>query len=97
MASTLGWVLVLTAGLALADPIRLPAIQGLSRAPLRGRTRHRSAARRHSGRRGGPNGSTVGVAQPIIINFPGLVDDAGATESAVHVFQSRRFPARSTG
>ena len=31
------------------------------------------------------NGSTVGVAQPIIINFPGRVDDAGAAESAVHV------------
>jgi lipoprotein-anchoring transpeptidase ErfK/SrfK len=31
------------------------------------------------------NGSTVGVGQPIIINFPGRVDDAGATESAIHV------------
>ncbi|SRX95288.1 hypothetical protein MSP7336_03552 [Mycobacterium shimoidei] len=31
------------------------------------------------------NGATVGVAQPILINFPGLVDDAGATESAVHI------------
>ncbi len=30
-------------------------------------------------------GSTVGVGQPIIINFPGRVDDAGAAESAVHV------------
>src|ERR1700756_3638105 len=29
------------------------------------------------------NGSTVGVAQPIIINFPGPVDDAGANENAV--------------
>jgi len=27
----------------------------------------------------------VGVAQPIIINFPGLVDDAGAAENAVHI------------
>jgi len=31
------------------------------------------------------NGATVGVAQPIIINFPGLVDDAGAAENAVHI------------
>jgi lipoprotein-anchoring transpeptidase ErfK/SrfK len=31
------------------------------------------------------NGSTVGVAQPIIINFPGRVDDAGAAIDAVHV------------
>jgi len=31
------------------------------------------------------NGATVGVAQPIIINFPGLVDDAGAAEGAVHI------------
>jgi lipoprotein-anchoring transpeptidase ErfK/SrfK len=31
------------------------------------------------------NGATVGVAQPIIINFPGLVDDSAAAESAVHV------------
>jgi lipoprotein-anchoring transpeptidase ErfK/SrfK len=27
----------------------------------------------------------VGVGQPILINFPGLVDDAGAAEAAVHV------------
>jgi lipoprotein-anchoring transpeptidase ErfK/SrfK len=31
------------------------------------------------------NGSTVGVAQPIIINFPGTVEDAGAAINAVHV------------
>ncbi|OBI98194.1 hypothetical protein A5660_05165 [Mycobacterium alsense] len=31
------------------------------------------------------NGSTVGVGQPIIINFPGRVDDAGAAIDAVHV------------
>ncbi len=31
------------------------------------------------------NGSTVGVAQPIIINFPGPVDDAGVTESAIDI------------
>jgi hypothetical protein len=31
------------------------------------------------------NGSTVGVGQPIILNFPGRVDDAGAAIDAVHV------------
>ena len=31
------------------------------------------------------NGATVGVAQPIIINFPGLVEDSGATENAIHI------------
>jgi lipoprotein-anchoring transpeptidase ErfK/SrfK len=31
------------------------------------------------------NGSTVGVAQPIILNFPGLVADAAAAEDAVHI------------
>jgi len=31
------------------------------------------------------NGSTVGVGQPIILNFPGRVDDAGAAINAVHV------------
>ncbi len=30
-------------------------------------------------------GATVGVGQPIIINFPGRVEDAGAAEAAVHV------------
>ena len=31
------------------------------------------------------NGSTVGVGQPIVLNFPGRVDDAGAAINAVHV------------
>src|SRR6202166_2937855 len=30
-------------------------------------------------------GSMVGVGQPIIINFPGRVDDSGAAQAAVHV------------
>ena len=106
VASILGWVLVLSAGPALAIRIRLPAIQGLSR-----RTRAATAA--GPGARPGlppapdplvapvvagpaagqdptpftgaapfgpasfvpANSSTVGVAQPIIINFPGPVDD----------------------
>ncbi|HWS91273.1 MAG TPA: L,D-transpeptidase [Mycobacterium sp.] len=40
------------------------------------------------------NGSTVGVAQPIIINFPGRVDDAGATESAIHVSSVPPVPGK---
>jgi len=40
------------------------------------------------------DGSTVGVAQPIIINFPGLVDDAGATENAVHVSSVPPVPGK---
>jgi lipoprotein-anchoring transpeptidase ErfK/SrfK len=40
------------------------------------------------------NGATVGVAQPIIINFPGLVDDAGAAESAVHVSSVPPVPGK---
>ena len=40
------------------------------------------------------NGATVGVAQPIIINFPGLVDDAGAAESAVHVTSVPDVPGK---
>jgi len=40
------------------------------------------------------SGSTVGVAQPIIINFPGRVDDAGATESAVHVSSIPPVPGK---
>jgi lipoprotein-anchoring transpeptidase ErfK/SrfK len=31
------------------------------------------------------NGSMVGVAKPIVINFPGRVADAGAAEEAVHI------------
>ncbi|WP_428343018.1 L,D-transpeptidase [Mycobacterium sp.] len=31
------------------------------------------------------NGSTVGVGEPVVINFPGPVDDAGATENAIHI------------
>ena len=40
------------------------------------------------------NGSTVGVAQPIIINFPGLVDDSGAAESAVHISSVPPVPGK---
>ncbi|HTX97200.1 MAG TPA: L,D-transpeptidase [Mycobacterium sp.] len=40
------------------------------------------------------NGSMVGVAQPIIINFPGTVEDAGAAESAVHVSSIPPVPGK---
>jgi len=51
VASILGWVLVLGTGPGLADPA--PGDPGGGRGPLvRGRTRHRSVARRLSGRRG---------------------------------------------
>jgi lipoprotein-anchoring transpeptidase ErfK/SrfK len=40
------------------------------------------------------NGATVGVAQPIIINFPGLVDDSGAAESAVQVSSVPPVPGK---
>jgi lipoprotein-anchoring transpeptidase ErfK/SrfK len=39
-------------------------------------------------------GSTVGVAQPIIINFPTRVDDAGAAENAVHVSSVPPVPGK---
>lgn len=40
------------------------------------------------------NGSTVGVGQPIIINFPGRVDDAGAAINAVHVSSNPPVPGK---
>ena len=40
------------------------------------------------------NGSTVGVGQPIIINFPGRVDDSGAASSAVHVSSVPPVPGK---
>jgi lipoprotein-anchoring transpeptidase ErfK/SrfK len=40
------------------------------------------------------NGATVGVAQPIIINFPGRVDDAGDAISAVHVSSVPPVPGK---
>lgn len=39
-------------------------------------------------------GSTVGVAQPIIINFPGRVDEAGAAVDAVHVSSVPPVPGK---
>ena len=39
-------------------------------------------------------GSMVGVGQPIIINFPGHVDDAGAAQAAVHVSSIPPVPGK---
>jgi lipoprotein-anchoring transpeptidase ErfK/SrfK len=39
-------------------------------------------------------GSMVGVAQPIIINFPGRVDDSGAAQAAVHVSSIPPVPGK---
>src|SRR5262249_54457814 len=39
-------------------------------------------------------GSMVGVAQPIIINFPGTVEDSGAAQAAVHVSSIPPVPGK---
>jgi lipoprotein-anchoring transpeptidase ErfK/SrfK len=39
-------------------------------------------------------GATVGVAKPIIINFPGRVDDAGAAQNAVHISSIPPVPGK---
>ncbi len=78
-ASILGLALVLGAAPALADPDPGAGAPGQDPTPFTGVAPF------------GPpsvvpvNGATVGVGQPIIINFPGLVDDSGAAESAIHV------------
>ncbi|GAB2996109.1 L,D-transpeptidase [Mycobacterium bourgelatii] len=86
MALVLGWALVLGTGPAVAEPDPppgdpgAPAVEGppppppfIGVAPF-GPPRINPA-----------NGATVGVGQPIIIDFPTLVDDAGAAEAAVRV------------
>ncbi|OKH76516.1 hypothetical protein EB72_00255 [Mycobacterium sp. SWH-M1] len=40
------------------------------------------------------NGATVGVGQPIIIDFPGLVDNSVAAENAVHVSSVPPVPGK---
>src|SRR5512133_426414 len=83
VASILGWVLVLDTGPALADPA--PGDPGVVTGPAPGQdpTPFTGTAPFGPPMSVPANGSTVGVAQPIIINFPGLVDDSGAAESAV--------------
>ena len=96
VASILGWVLVLSAGPALADPDPAPGDPGVVAGPAGAQdpTPFTGTAPFGPPRIVPANGSTVGVAQPIIINFPGLVDDAGATESAVHVSSVPPVPGK---
>ncbi|OBF91170.1 hypothetical protein A5791_15540 [Mycobacterium sp. 852002-51163_SCH5372311] len=86
-ASVLGWVLVLGAGSALADPDPTPDDPGVAPPPVVAAPPAPSTGTAPFGppKISPSNGSTVGVAQPIIIDLPGRVDDAGAAESAVHV------------
>src|SRR3981189_2367756 len=85
VASILGWVLVPGTGPALADPG--PVDPGVVAAPAAGQapTPFTDTAPFGPPRFVPANGSTVGVAQPIIVNFPAPVDDSGAAESAVHL------------
>jgi lipoprotein-anchoring transpeptidase ErfK/SrfK len=96
IASVLGLTLVLSASPALADPDPAPGdpvvvapppaepafngpVPGENPAPFTG------TAPFGPPRINPANGATVGVAQPVIIDFPGRVDDAGAAEGAVHI------------
>ena len=108
VASILAWVLVLSAGPALADPDPAPGDPGVvappagppappplaAPPPLPDPTPFTGTAPFGPPRLVPANGSTVGVAQPIIINFPGLVDDSGAAESAVHISSVPPVPGK---
>src|SRR6202011_6118846 len=71
VASIFGWVLVLGAGPALADP---PPGDPGGPGPGQDPAPFTGVAPFGPPRLVPANGATVGVAQPIIINFPGLVD-----------------------
>src|ERR1700749_881768 len=91
VASILGWVLVLGAGPALADPPPGdPPGPGAGQDP----TPFTGSAPFAPPRLVPAKGAPVGVAQPIIINFPGLVDDAGAAEGAVHISSVPPVPGK---
>ncbi|MCW2629816.1 Ig-like domain-containing protein, partial [Mycobacterium sp.] len=94
VASILGWVLVLGTGPALADPA--PGDPGVVAGPAAGQdpTPFTGTAPFGPPRFVPANGSTVGVAQPIILNFPGHVDDSGAAEGAVHVSSVPPVPGK---
>jgi len=94
VASILGWVLVLGTGHVLADPA--PGDPGIPAGPGAGQdpTPFTGNAPFGPPRIVPANGSTVGVAQPIIVNFPGLVDDSGAAESAVHISSVPPVPGK---
>src|ERR1700759_3056702 len=91
VASILGFALALGAGPAMADPPPGdPPGPGAGQDP----TPFPGAAPFPPPRLFPANGATVGVAQPIIINFPGLVDDSGAAEGAVHVSSVPPVPGK---
>jgi lipoprotein-anchoring transpeptidase ErfK/SrfK len=96
VASIFGWVLVLGAGTALADPD--PGDPGVAGGPAAGQDPPPVGIAPFAPfappRVVPANGSTVGVAQPIIINFPGPVDNAGAAENAVHVSSDPPVPGK---
>src|SRR4051794_37662487 len=85
VASIVCWVLCWVPGPRWRG--RDPAVRGVGGAPAGGRAPPPFPGPAPSGPRrfSPPNGATAGVAQPIIINFPGLVEDPGAAKSAVHV------------
>ena len=97
VVSMLGLALVLGVGPALADPA--PGDPGVVADPGAGQNPapFTGAAPFGPPRIVPANGSTVGVAQPIIINFPGLVDDSGAPKAPSTSLRPRRLPASSTG
>ncbi|BBY23325.1 hypothetical protein MSTO_35300 [Mycobacterium stomatepiae] len=71
-----------------APPVAVPAADGQDPTPFTGTAPF-----------GTPSfvpktGAMVGVAQPIIINFPGRVDDAGAAQAAVHVSSIPPVPGK---
>ena len=94
VASMAGLVIVLGAGSALADPD--PGDPGVAAGPAAAQdpTPFTGAAPFAPPRVAPVNGATVGVAQPIIINFPGPVDDAFATEGAIHVSSVPPVPGK---
>ncbi|WP_204081040.1 L,D-transpeptidase [Mycobacterium riyadhense] len=100
VASVLGLAMVLGAGSALADPDPAPGDPGVIPPPAdpppvgqpfvgpaagEDPTPFIGTAPFGPPRFNPANGSTVGVAQPIILDFPARVDDAGVAESAVHI------------
>jgi lipoprotein-anchoring transpeptidase ErfK/SrfK len=93
IAAVLGLALVVAAGPALADPDPVPGdpaapvVPAAPAAPAVGENPPPFTGNAPFGppRINPANGATVGVAQPIIIDFPARVDDAGATEGAIHV------------
>ncbi|OBI87222.1 L,D-transpeptidase [Mycobacterium asiaticum] len=94
VGSVVGCLLMLSAGTALADPdpapddpgvIAPPAVPAADAPPPFAPPPFVGTAPFGPPRIAPANGATVGVAQPIIIDFPARVDDAGATEAAIRV------------